>query len=91
MIGSIEFISNRKVKKYQRIYLKIKDILADIATLIGFIFINIIMKFITRFFAKKIIFQELVNYNIFKKDNSNKKTNKKIIYLKQEFKENLTF
>lgn len=89
MIGSIEFISNRKVKKYQRIYLKIKDILADIATLIGFI--NIIMKFITRFFAKKIIFQELVNYNIFKKDNSNKKTNKKIIYLKQEFKENLTF
>lgn len=89
MIGSIEFISNRKVKKYQRIYLKIKDILPDIATLIGFI--NIIMKFITRFFAKKIIFQELVNYNIFKKDNSNKKTNKKIIYLKQEFKENLTF
>ena len=89
MIGSIEFISNRKVKKYQRIYLKIKDILPDIATLIGFI--NIIMKFITRFFAKKIIFQELVNYNIFKKYNSNKITNKKIIYLKQEFKENLTF
>lgn len=73
-----------KWKKYQTIYLKIQDILADIATLIGFI--NIIMKFITRFFTKKIFprIRKLLYY-------SNKKPNKKIINLKQEFKENLTF
>ena len=72
MIGSIEFISNRKVQKYQRIYLKIQYILADIATLIGFI--NIIMKFITRFFTKKIYSQGLENYYIIVIKNQIKKS-----------------
>ena len=72
MIISIQFISNRKVQKYQRIYLKIQDILADIATLIGFI--NIIMKFITRFFTKKIYSQGLENYYIIVIKNQIKKS-----------------
>ena len=72
MIISIQFISNRKVQKYQRIYLKIQYILADIATLIGFI--NIIMKFITRFFTKKIYSQGLENYYIIVIKNQIKKS-----------------
>ena len=63
-IGLIQLVSDSKIQRYNRIYVKIQDILSDIGALIKVI--NTIMKCITCFFTKKIYVQELVNSIMFK-------------------------
>ena len=89
-IGLIKLISNGKNQQYNRKYLKVQDIIAEIGALIKVI--KIFIKLITCFFTRKIYLQELVNSIMFKSNlkkkyngNIEKKCSKTFFNINKEF------